>query len=577
VASAAAVFLLALAFAVGTALQARRTAAQRDQARLERSIAQRERDNAEAVTRLLEEAFLETDPYEGGAADRTARDILDRGAEIARTELEGSSPVRATLMTTLGRVYRGQGLYAESEEMLRSAFEMRREAAAGGAAVAESLRELAVLRGDQGSYAEAERFARQALAEQPATDDPVNAGRTLRLLADIVRRLGRADEAAGLAEEALELHRRHLGEEHEEVADDLYVLAISRIDGYDLPGASEAAEKALAMRRRIPTTNPLHLTRFINVLASCHWLSGRTDDAEALFREVVALRREQLEPDHPSLAAPLTNLANVLTLRGDHAEAEPLLREAVELLERALGPSHPDLARSLSMLGGSFTAQGRLGEAEEVIRRALAMQRELLGESHIYTLHTLDQLTEVLVDRGELTAALALQRRALELREETLAGEGLEVASSWLWIAVCLQALGRPGEAEPAFEGALAAAAHSVGEDHWFLSRIRIELAELYVATGRLELALPMAESAVERLLEARPAGHRGHWHAALGESILGWVRLRAGRTGGVEELLERSYETLRTLRGPAARVTRDAQRRLQEVVGSGRSVGTEQ
>ena len=64
-------------------------------------------------------------------------------------------------------------------------------------------------------------------------------------------------------------------------------------------------------------------------LADCQYLLGRREEAIATWRRSLTLLEASRAPDHPSFAAPLTNLASVLRSMGH-------LEEAKQDLERAL-------------------------------------------------------------------------------------------------------------------------------------------------------------------------------------------------------------------------------------------------
>lgn len=53
-----------------------------------------------------------------------------------------------------------------------------------------------------------------------------------------------------------------------------------------------------------------------------------------------------LEPDHPSTASSLNNLALLLQDQGELAAARPLYEHAMAIWEKVLGPDHPDTIAS---------------------------------------------------------------------------------------------------------------------------------------------------------------------------------------------------------------------------------------
>jgi tetratricopeptide (TPR) repeat protein len=57
----------------------------------------------------------------------------------------------------------------------------------------------------------------------------------------------------------------------------------------------------------------------------------------------LAILERAFNANHPDLAAPLSNLANMYRLQGRNSEAEPLLKRALAIREKALGADHPKL------------------------------------------------------------------------------------------------------------------------------------------------------------------------------------------------------------------------------------------
>ena len=69
-----------------------------------------------------------------------------------------------------------------------------------------------------------------------------------------------------------------------------------------------------------------------------------------MFRRALAIAEATLEPDNPSRAIVLNNLAIVLESKGQFVEASKLFEKALQAFESSLGPEHAytrDAARDL--------------------------------------------------------------------------------------------------------------------------------------------------------------------------------------------------------------------------------------
>lgn len=147
---------------------------------------------------------------------------------------------------------------------------------------------------------------------------------------------------------------------------------------------------------------------------------GKYDDAERLYRQVLAKRRTELGDRHASTVSTLDQLGATLYMKGDLVGAEELLLEALEARRATLGDSHPDTVASVSSSGMLLKDKGDLSRAEPLLREAVAAMRETIGERHPDALICMANLGVLLKDKGDLEAAEPLLRDALQAMRETL-------------------------------------------------------------------------------------------------------------------------------------------------------------
>jgi len=96
----------------------------------------------------------------------------------------------------------------------------------------------------------------------------------------------------------------------------------------------------------------------------------------------------------------LDYLGLILQDRGNYTEAEASFRESLALFRKALGEEHPEVATSLSNLGLLLLERGEYVAAEARLREALALKRKLLGPEHPDVAPILNNLAKLLQDRG---------------------------------------------------------------------------------------------------------------------------------------------------------------------------------
>ena len=72
------------------------------------------------------------------------------------------------------------------------------------------------------------------------------------------------------------------------------------------------------------------------------WAKGDKVSAANLFRRAISIDESIHGPDHPEVAANLTNLGTILNETGATTEAQPLLRRALAIFENTAGPNSPE-------------------------------------------------------------------------------------------------------------------------------------------------------------------------------------------------------------------------------------------
>lgn len=371
VSAAALAVLLLVGFSLTATLLWQRAERQRERA-------EREKDRAEAVSNFLEEIFQNPDPSESRGEEVTARELLDNGAERIEQDLEGQPEVQADLMETMGRVYRGLGLYEPARQLLEEALRLRRASGGDDLKVAGSLQNLALLLRDLGDDEGAEPYLRESLHIQRrrrAVKTPEYAA-SLTNLAGLLQDREELEAAETLHRESLDL-KRSLGQtDDEDAARSLNNLGAIRYEQRDFKGAEAYYREALAIRRKLQGDDHPEVTNTKNNLAVLLEDLGKPAEAESLYREVLASRRKIYRDRHPKVAGALHNLALLLLDRGDAGGAEPLYREALSIADERFRPGHENRAVFLRGLASSLLAQGRSEEAEPLAREALEVFRE---------------------------------------------------------------------------------------------------------------------------------------------------------------------------------------------------------
>ncbi|MCA9652846.1 MAG: serine/threonine protein kinase [Myxococcales bacterium] len=261
-------------------------------ARVERPATPEARERVETgYGRLAEARALElTGRYEEAVS--LSREVVDEAAAL------GYSPLRAAAEHRMAAALGLMGDFPAAEEHLLTAV-VEAERSRDEPTAADAWIDLVWVVGvEQMRAEEALRWIRFAEASLDRLgDDPLRRAALDHDRGGVYYRLARFDEALRYYEQAYEVQREQLGEQHPMVAQTLNHIG--------------------------------------NVLI----MMERYDEARTMCEQALAIRRETLGAGHPRVAAPLNNLAELVARQGDREQA---LRYAEQALEIARGSGRPE-------------------------------------------------------------------------------------------------------------------------------------------------------------------------------------------------------------------------------------------
>ncbi|HEY8211666.1 MAG TPA: serine/threonine-protein kinase [Myxococcaceae bacterium] len=183
---------------------------------------------------------------------------------------------------------------------------------------------------------------------------------------------------------------------------------------------------------------------------------GRMEAARASYERAVRLLDGSVGREHPLYLGALSNLATATEATGHPAQALHLLEEAIPLIARLRGPEHPQVAAALWSVAKCQLSLRQLAQAHQTLDRALEIARARLGPQHPRIAGYLDLRATIFQAQGNWSEAIVAYRQSLEIR--TKSGPPMDPDLFWPHdgIGQCLLALGRPQEAVPELEAAMA-------------------------------------------------------------------------------------------------------------------------
>jgi len=303
---------------------------------------------------------------------------------------------------------------------------------------------------------------------------------------------------------------------------------------------------------------------------------ARYAEAEPLYLRALHLREQDLGPDHPDVAFPLTYLAVLYWQQGRYTEAEPLHGRARSIRERTLGPGHPDVACTLNNLALLYGSQGKYAEAALLYRRALRIDEQALGPDHPLVAALLANLANLLRDQGKYAEVEPLHQRALRIWEQALGPDHPLVATSLASLANLFRDQGKYAEAEPLHRRALSIREQGLGPDHPLVATSFANLANLF----RDQSKYAEAELLYRRALRIREQNLESE-HPDMADTLNGLAVLytKQGKCEEAEPLYQRALfirerhlgklhpETAETLHGLA--LLHQRQNHLSEALSS--------
>ena len=463
------------------------------QVQAERNRAQQEAAKAQAVSDLLVDVFEVADPGTARGETITARALLERGSDRVLRSLDDQPAVRATMLSTMGEVYRNLGLYPRADTLYTEALAALRSL--GGAdpspEVAATLYEQGLLYRQQGRHDASDSLHRAALAIWEETTEPESAevGRGHLGLSLVLIARGRYDDARPHLRRAHTLFRRHLEPPHPDLASAVFHLGFLAHDVQNVDEAEMYFREALAMRRRLHGDGHPDVANTLNSLGV---LLGRDRGdlaaADSVFRQVLAMRRQIYGDEHPAVANSLNNVASLAMEREAFAEAERLYDTLVPMVRRTLGTRHPAMVVVTSNQAITYYEQGKVDAAIDAFEASVSYA-EALGPNHPQLASTQIALAEVLLDAGNPTRAETLSREAVAVQAETFGPESVLTSESKSVLAAALLDQQQHAEAESLLTNAYPVLLDARGPDHTTVEAARERLVRLYEATGRPEQA----------------------------------------------------------------------------------------
>ena len=311
---------------------------------------------------------------------KAAEDQLSTAREEMEHRSDTSSNLYATALSALAVVRTDQGRFADAETLLRTSVEVFRKAAGDkDPRTLSALSQLGDVLFAQDRLAEAESALTEAInGLRAAADQTVLLGNALSGLGRIRLSQGRFAEAQKLLAESVDINLRVAGESGA-AADSLETLGIAfRVD--------HQRERAVPLLRRAEkiyaASDDIRISAIWTLLGSIELEDGKTTLAERHFRDAIERCERAGAEDNLNAAVARVGLARTLARQRKLGEARTEIERALEVERKTLGPSHHEIADAFLVSAEIAALSKEYAAADRNYREAIDLYTGFLPSDH---------------------------------------------------------------------------------------------------------------------------------------------------------------------------------------------------
>jgi CHAT domain-containing protein/tetratricopeptide (TPR) repeat protein len=229
--------------------------------------------------------------------------------------------------------------------------------------------------------------------------------------------------------------------------------------------------------------------------------AGKSEEAAACWRKVIAAEAAAPKPKRVTLAAQLATLDRLRTAHEElreFPEALAMAERSFELLDKQPHASVAQRRRVHDILGALCASTGDYARAEKQLRASLELVEKDPKALADTRLTTLTNLGNVLRKAGKSAEAEQCFRESLQLCEKKLAHTDLRIAEAKSNVAVVLSDQGRYAAAVALLQEALASAEQADEQGKVLRASLLQFLAVTYLTQGQLDRAAQHLQQAID-------------------------------------------------------------------------------
>lgn len=270
--------------------------------------------------------------------------------------------------------------------------------------------------------------------------------------------------------------------------------------------AEAGYRQALALDETAHGPDNLEVANDLYALAGLLNSQGRFDEAIIALDRTQAIREKRVGIASMSVAEVLATRADRLNDMGRYAEALAAAQRALRIREARFAPNEASIAESLAALAHIYESMGRYRDALPLHQRVVAINETLYGADSISTAEALNNMAIVLDDMGRKEESVAVYQRVLAIYRKIGAERSLDYAVTTSNLAYVYREMARNVEALALFEQALAMKEQFYDKSHPDIARGLRHIATVYLALGKPAEARAPLERALLIMSQQGPA-----------------------------------------------------------------------
>ncbi|MEZ4486693.1 MAG: tetratricopeptide repeat protein [Cyanobacteriota/Melainabacteria group bacterium] len=313
---------------------------------------------------------------ECGEAGETELKLQMAIAEIRNDSVSTELAV-AGLELALGNLYRFQGFYDQAGKHLMNAVDILREHVGSSSGFLEQ---------------------------------------TLLLVSGFYSECGEFDTAMSLKEESLQIQIERFGRTNPDLAWMMSDIAILCLANADYLKAAELLEESLALLSKSPENADMQNMDLVAFLGFSYYMLGRFDEAESIYRTILAFKEESEADLNLEMADLLNELGVLLCSQGKHFEAQKFCRRASSVRDefKAISKGTPS---TLIGLADVYCERGKFEQAGSFCKQALMFRRTGSDSEENSSILLLERYSYLLKRFGRQMEAHMVDKRISGLRE----------------------------------------------------------------------------------------------------------------------------------------------------------------